>query len=175
MKKGPFIELSRRERRRLVMFSAIRTVVSIALLLGLYALVPVEPITTTEALTRLLGSLVLFALVIAWQIRTILSATYPLLRAIEAVIIAITVFTIFFALLYLGLSQADSATFSELLGRVSAFYFTVTVLATVSFGDISARSDVARVVVTIQMLLDLTFIAVIVRVFTSVARSSGSR
>jgi hypothetical protein len=144
-------------------------------LLGLYALVPIEPITTAEALARLVGSVGIFALVIGWQIRTIMSAKYPLLRATEAVIIALTVFTILFALLYLGLAQADKASFSEPLGRVSAFYFTVTIFATVGFGDISARSDVARVVVTIQMLLDITFVAVVVRVFSSVARSSARR
>jgi voltage-gated potassium channel len=78
-----------------------------------------------------------------------------------------------FALLYLGLAQANPANFPEPLGRVSAFYFAVTVFATVGFGDISARSDSARVVVTVQMLLDVTVVAVVIRVFTSAARPHG--
>jgi hypothetical protein len=171
---GPLLELSGRERRRVVMFSVVRTFLSIVLLLGLYALVPVELITTTEALFRLVGSVGLFALVVAWQIGAIRSAKYPLVQATESGIIAIAAFIILFALLYVGLAQADATHFSEPLDRVSAFYFTVTILATVGFGDITARSDAARVVVTVQMLLDLALIAVIVRVYSSAARSRRS-
>jgi hypothetical protein len=96
------------------------------------------------------------------------------LQATESGIIAIAAFIILFALLYVGLAQADATHFSEPLDRVSAFYFTVTILATVGFGDIAARSDAARVVVTVQMLLDLALIAVIVRVYSSAARSRRS-
>jgi hypothetical protein len=48
----------------------------------------------------------------------------------------------------------------------------VTVLSTVGFGDITAQSDASRLLVTIQMLLDLALIAIVVRVFYATARGS---
>jgi hypothetical protein len=170
---GSFQQLSRRERSRLITISALRTTLSVTLLLVIYAVFPVESITSSETLTRLIVALAILALVIVLQLQAIMSANYPQLRAVEAVIIAITVFIVLFALLYVGLAQANPANFTKPLNRVSAFYFTVTVLSTVGFGDISADSDLARVIVTIQMLLDLTLLAIVVRVFFSVARSSG--
>ena len=170
----PFGEIGRPERRRLLGILVIRTVLSVAMLLVIYALLPVEP-TTIDTLVRLIAALVFVALVIALQVQAIRSANYPALRAIEAAINAICAFIIVFALFYLGLAQSNPANFSEPLNHISAFYFTVTTLATVGFGDISARSDVARLVVTVQMLLDLAIIAIIVRVFSSIARASRTR
>jgi hypothetical protein len=172
---APIQQLSRRERSRLITISAIRTTLTVALLLLLYSVFPVEPISSTDTLTRLLFGFAILVVVIVLQVQAIMSASYPQLRAIEAVVIAITVFVVLFSLLYVGLAQANPANFTRPLNRVSAFYFTVTVLATVGFGDISADSDLTRVIVTIQMLLDLTLLAVVVRVFFSVAKSGGSR
>jgi len=170
-----FQQLSRRQRSRLITISALRMVASVALLLVLYAVFPVESISSTETLTRLIVGLAILALVIVLQLNAIKTASYPQMRAIEAVVIAITVFIVLFALLYLGLAQTNAANFTKPLNRVAAFYFTVTVLATVGFGDISADSDVARLTVTVQMLLDLILLAIIVRAFFAVAKSSGER
>jgi hypothetical protein len=49
--------------------------------------------------------------------------------------------------------------------RTDALYFTVTVFSTVGFGDISATSQAARLIVTIQMILDLIVLGLGVRVF----------
>ena len=45
--------------------------------------------------------------------------------------------------------------FSETLSRTDGLYFTVTVFATVGFGDIAPRSELARIVTTTQMLFGL--------------------
>ena len=168
-------QLSRRERSRLIALSVLRTSLSVALLLVIYAVFPIEPLASTETVTRLLIALGILALVIALQLQAIMTATYPQLRAIEAVVVAITVFIVLFALLYVGLAQANPANFTRPLDRVSALYFTVTILSTVGFGDIVADSDIARLMVTVQMLLDLTLLAIVVRVFFSAAKSGGSR
>jgi voltage-gated potassium channel len=172
---GSLSDLSRRERRRLAVVAIIRTALTIALLLVVYALVPVEPIATIDALTRLAVAVVIVVAVIAAQVLSIRSASHPELRAIEAVIIAICVFIILFALLYVGVAQSSPSNFGQPLNRVDAFYFTVTVLSTVGFGDISAKSQLARLMVTVQMLLDLALIAIIVRVFSSAARARRSQ
>jgi Ion channel len=45
---------------------------------------------------------------------------------------------------------SDPTNFSQSLDRVSAIYFTVTVLSTVGVGDITAESDASKVLVTIE-------------------------
>jgi hypothetical protein len=42
-------------------------------------------------------------------------------------------------------------------------YFSVTVFATVGFGDISPVSDPARIVVTVQMIADLLVLGLVLR------------
>ena len=49
--------------------------------------------------------------------------------------------------------------------RTDSLYFTVTVFATVGFGDITATSQVARIVVIAQMILDLLVLGLVVKVF----------
>jgi hypothetical protein len=83
---------------------------------------------------------------------------------------AVTVFLVLFALLSLGLAQTGPASFSQPLDRVGARSFTITVLATVGFGDLTAQTAGARLLVTVQMLLGLGLIAGIVRVFAAGAR-----
>jgi hypothetical protein len=51
------------------------------------------------------------------------------------------------------------------LARTDSLYFTMTVFATVGFGDISATSEVARIAVMAQMILDLLVLGLLVKVF----------
>ena len=45
-------------------------------------------------------------------------------------------------------------------------YFSTTVFTTVGFGDITAKSEAARLVVTAQMWVDLAFLGLVVRTVT---------
>jgi hypothetical protein len=165
----------RREQLRVGLHAAVRIVVTTTLLFVVYALVPVASVSSISTVLRLIAGLVLVTAVIGWEVRAILTASYPRVRAIEAVVTAVTLVIIVFALLYLGLAQAHPANFTQPLDRVSAVYFTVTILATVGFGDISAHTDSARLAVTIQMVLDLALLAVIVHVFLWAARTGVER
>ena len=49
-------------------------------------------------------------------------------------------------------------------------YFTVTTLATVGYGDIHPTGPPARAVVTTQIILNLAFLGIVVRVM---ARAAG--
>ena len=53
------------------------------------------------------------------------------------------------------LATISGSNFSQPLSRTDAIYFTVTVFATVGFGDITAKTEAARLVVTGQMITDL--------------------
>ena len=62
-------------------------------------------------------------------------------------------FLLLFASAYLTMAHANPANFNtHPLTRTDVLYFTVTVFSTVGFGDISAVSQSARLVVTAQML-----------------------
>ncbi len=128
-------------------------------LLVLYAITPVAGRTDTGALIGLFAALAAFLVLVAWQIRAIVNAPHPELRALQTVLVALVILLIVFAFAYLSIAQSDPGSFSEHLSRVAAFYFTVSTFSTVGFGDVAARSDAARVIVTIQMLLDLAVIA----------------
>jgi voltage-gated potassium channel len=80
-----------------------------------------------------------------------------------------------FALVYVMLAQADAAGFSQPMTRVAALYFTVTVLSTVGFGDITAQTDATRIAVTIQMVLDLILVGVVVKVVIGASRIGMAR
>ena len=58
---------------------------------------------------------------------------------------------------------------------MTALYFTVTIFSTVGFGDITPKTDLARLVTTVQMLADLAVIAVVVRLILGTASRSADR
>lgn len=80
---------------------------------------------------------------------------YPALRAVEALGLLVPLFLLLFASTYFLIDRASTANFTQTLTRTDALYFMVTVFTTVGFGDISAKSETARVLVMLQMLADL--------------------
>jgi hypothetical protein len=72
------------------------------------------------------------------------------------------------------MSQADPESFSEPLTRVGAAYFTLSVLSTVGFGDISAQNDVSRLLVSAQIVLTFTVLAAVVRLIVDTGRAAQS-
>jgi voltage-gated potassium channel len=76
-------------------------------------------------------------------------------RAVEVVAFALPLLIVVLSFTYLPLSRPDSSSFSEHLDHVRALYCTVSTVSTVGFGDITANTDAARIVVTAQMLFDL--------------------
>jgi voltage-gated potassium channel len=61
------------------------------------------------------------------------------------------------------MERANPASFGSPLSKIDAMYYSATVFTTVGFGDITAKTQVARVVVTIQMMLDLVFVGLVIR------------
>jgi voltage-gated potassium channel len=132
-------------------------------MLLLYALVPVPGTSGAVALLGMLAGLLAFVVLVGWQLRAIVRAEHPVLRAVEGVAFALPMLVVIFAFTFLTISHADPQSFSEPLGRVDAMYFTVSTVATVGFGDITPTSAGARMVVTFQMLFDLALLAGLVR------------
>jgi hypothetical protein len=58
------------------------------------------------------------------------------------------------------LGTISASNFSEPMTRTDALYFTVTVFATVGFGDITAKTEVARALVTGQMVAGIVVVGI---------------
>lgn len=80
-----------------------------------------------------------------------------------------------FSRIYVSLSAADGGAFTQVLDHSTALYFTVTVLATVGFGDIAPATNPMRLVVTVQMILNLVLLGVVLRTLFTVGRRSLER
>jgi hypothetical protein len=156
---------SRRARLR----ASLRTVGSVLLLIGLYLGSPLDRPTPTTLVLLGIG-LVLLVLLLGWQVRSVVRSPYPVLRAIEAFVTATMLFVILFSGGYAALSAATTGAFTEPIGRVDALYFTMTVLATVGFGDIAPVTGPARLVVTVQMVCGFAFAALVGREFLAAVR-----
>jgi len=167
-------EASTGERLRVISLSVLRMLVTVAAVLLLYAAIP----TATSAqdlldgVPLLIAALTLFALAFAWQIRRIRRSRHPGLRALEAGVTSLALFLLVFATFYLTWDATHPGAFTEPLDHLNAMYFTVTVFATVGFGDITPVGDTARVVTSLQMLLDLVFIGALLKILFQVAQSA---
>ena len=164
-----------RSRRRLFVLSFIRAGLTASLLLLVYYTLPLTGKLDKSAGVGLILGLAALGVILGFQIRAILSATYPLLRAIEALATALPLLLVLFASAYYLMYQADSGSFSQTLNRTAALYFTVTVFSTVGFGDIVPKTDPARIATMTQMLVDLIVLGLVARLIVSAVQLSLQR
>ena len=174
MTAHPLKELGRKQRRSEIIGTIVDSLLACTVLLAVYYLVPFNELRSGQALLRLIVGIVAFGLVLAWQLRRVTRAEYPVLRAVDALAVTIPFFLVVFGAVYLSLAQGSDAHFSEPLDHTGALYFAITIFSTVGFGDIAPESELARIVVSIQMLLDLVVIGVVVRLLSTAAKT-GSR
>jgi hypothetical protein len=160
--------------RRPVVRTTVRATLSATAVVVLYYLLPLDRPFSARTVVELVGGLVLIAGLVAWQIRSILRAEYPALRALDWLAFTVPLFLVLFAATYVVLDHSDLHAFSgAALTRTDALYFVVTVFATVGFGDITPVSEVARVLATVQMICDLLVLGLAVRAVATAVRHSG--
>ena len=149
----------------------LRAFVVTVVLIAAYYLVPLDRLTATSLLAIMIAGLVALIGMTVYQVWAILRATYPGVRAIEALATTVPIFLLMFAATYYLMSHADAGNFTaHELTRTDSLYFTVTVFSTVGFGDISPASQRARLVVTAQMILNLIVLGLGVRLIVGAAR-----
>ena len=102
--------------------------------------------------------------VVAWQVRAIQNSPFPRLRGFQTLISGIPLLLVVFAAVYYLTGQAQADSFTQPMDKIDAMYFTVTVFSTVGFGDITAKTDLARTLVTVQMLVNLVVIGLVAKV-----------
>ena len=157
MTNQPFQALPVAKRRRLIFRGVLRSVLAAVVLVVLYYVLPLDrrwdphgdpPADWHRGLCGCHG--------VGGQGHR--CARYPGLRAAGALGLILPLFLVVFASTYFVMERASAASFTEPLTRTDALYFAVTVFSTVGFGDISAKSEAARVVLIVQMLADLALL-----------------
>jgi ion channel len=160
---------------RAIVRAMLRAVGSTAALVGVYYLLPLDRSSAWVAVTMLITGLVALTVLVVFQVRWIIRSRFPGLRGVEALATSIPLFLLLFASTYVVLATISAGNFSEPLTRAGALYFTVTVFSTVGFGDITAKTEAARLVVTGQMIADLVIIGLAVRVIVGAVKQGRQR
>ena len=168
--------ISPHQRRRLFLLVLVRVLAQATLMVVLYYVVPLDRLGSLPIGVPLASGALILAGTSVWQIRAILGSPRPTIRAIEAFSAWVPLYLIMFASGYYVLARDDLTNFSShVLTRTDSLYYTVTVFTTVGFGDITATSQTARLVVTLQMILNLIVLGLGVRLITGAVRVSKAR
>ena len=160
--RTPYEELTKAQRRTLAIRLVVRSLLVAILLFVAYYLAPMNRPERSGVITLIVGFVAL-ALVLGWQIRAITGSPYPRLRAFETLTIGIPLLLLVFASAYYLIQNADPTSFTQPLSKTDALYFTITVFSTVGFGDITAKNEVARILVSIQMMFDLAVFGLVAK------------
>jgi voltage-gated potassium channel len=166
-------EAGRRFRRVLV--TLLRALGSTVALVAIYYLLPLDRTSISVAVGMLAVGLLGLVGLVAFQVRAIIRATFPALRAVGALATSAPLFLLLFAGTYFVVGQVSAANFSEPLTRTDALYFTVTVFATVGFGDITATTQGARLLVTGQMVAGIVIIGLGARIIVDAVKRGQQR
>lgn len=161
---------------RVTLLILFRTVTVLGGTLLLYALVPIgegaaSTLIAVAAGLGLLGVLLVFFR----QFGRIERAERPGAAAIEALFLVAGLYLTLFAAIYVALSASSVTSFTEPLDKVAGIYFSVTILATVGFGDIAPKTDLAQILVTLQMILNIVLLGTAVKMLSLSARHARSR
>lgn len=164
-------QLTPAERRRALAAALLRFVAIFAAVIGAYYLLPLGGGSSHfEAVIRLAVGAVMFIAIMAWEVRRILAADLPELRAVDAIALAVPIFLTTHAAAYVTLSALSPGSFTQPINRTGGLYFSIVTFGTVGYGDIAPVTDLARILVSSQVLGDLVFIALVLRVVASAAR-----
>ncbi len=143
----------------------VRSVVALTLLLALYFVAPLgtgeDPLPLTASVLLVVVGGVALAWVIsvqaARQVRGERDAELHSLLLLLWLVVAL------FSTAYVLLDHADPGQLVGVETRLDSVYFTLTTLATVGYGDAHAAGQVARGLVSLQIVFDVLFVALLVR------------
>lgn len=160
---------------KVVAASVLRTILGFAAIIWALSLVPeTADYSLWRPVTIMIVGVTAYVIFYRRQLRRVSNSRFPMVVALEALILVAVMFLAVFAGIYVMMSASDPTSFSEPLDHFNAFYFALTVLATVGFGDITPVQSDARLVCMVQMAIDIGFIAVLVRSVSSAAQSSSA-
>jgi voltage-gated potassium channel len=158
-----------------VVATFLRALGSTVVLVALYYLLPLDPSSIGVTVGILAFGLVGLVGLVAFQVRGIIRAKHPALRAVGALATSVPLFLLLFAATYFVMEGISAGSFSEPMTRTDAVYFTVTVFSTVGFGDITAVSEQARVLVIGQMIAGIVILGLGVRILVDAVKRGQQR
>lgn len=168
-----FMQLPRHKRYKLYGLAVVRTLLG---LIGIWVFMWLVP---DEAGLSIVWPMMLGVAGVAFyiwffrrQVKMVGKSNLPGLRAAEALILVIAMFLAIFASAYVILSSNDVSSFTEPMDNFTAYYYALTVLATVGFGDITPVSTVARSISMVQMACDIAIVGVAFKVISGAATSA---
>ncbi len=149
----------------------------VAAMIAVYLLVPTpkDDDRPWSVLITIVVVLLVYSAAAVWALVRINQSPHPMRTGFVLLSVMITAMVVIFALTYLSLSASDPGNFNVPLTKVSALYFTMTILATVGFGDIVATSEAGQIAVMLQMVVGLTLLTALARVIVAAARSATQR
>ncbi|MFI1152125.1 potassium channel family protein [Streptomyces sp. NPDC020817] len=161
--------------RRQALLAAARSLATMVLLVVAYYLLPMDSAFTATTVLALVGGITAVVVLLSWQIYRITLSPQPGLKAMETMAITVPLFVLLFAAACFLMEHSSSGSFSEPLSRTDALYFSMTVFSTVGFGDVTARSEPARVLTTGQITLNLLLLGVAARLLANAVKRGRQR
>jgi voltage-gated potassium channel len=120
------------------------------------------------------GTIGLFPLAVH-HARRVVQSERPLVQAVQAATLLLTILLVTFSATYYELAHRVDGSMGGLDTKTDSLYFTITTLATVGYGDITPVSQPARAVASLQMLVDLAFLGLGVRILSRAVEHSRTR
>jgi voltage-gated potassium channel len=161
-------------RRGFPVLRLLRALLVLVIGIGLYLVIPIPGENGLSAVVVLLLALAAVLAVTGWAVQRawVMDKVGDRVRLLALVLY---VAVIVFALAYTWVGAVDPGAFTERMDRMDALYFTVTVLATVGFGDITAVTTEARLLVTFQMAFNIMVVSTAIGLIVNTPRSSQPR
>jgi voltage-gated potassium channel len=145
-----------------------------AVVLGLtvdyYLLPDRRAVSIPVFLTLFGGGLVLTAGLVTWSVRRYRRCWGAPLVRVVTLAASLYLAVLLFAASYLLLERNRPGEFVGLHTHTDALYFTLSVVSTVGFGDVHAAGQLARALVSLQMVFNLGYLGVALSLVRSVGR-----
>jgi voltage-gated potassium channel len=100
----------------------------------------------------------------------VLRSDHPIIDAVSALLITLVTLVVTFGAAYYLLATRDPASMNGLTTKLDALYYETTILSTVGFGDITAVSQGARAVVTVNIVMNMLYLGTTLRLLTWAAQ-----
>jgi voltage-gated potassium channel len=162
-------------RRRLLAMTLLRSAATVVIMVTVYYVAPLDQPLSALTGIEFVGGLLALTLAVAWQLWAVLRSSIPRLRAIEAVAVGLPGLLLLYAAVYIVIATSAPNSFTEPLSRTDGLYFTVTVFATVGFGDIAPRSELSRILVTTQILTGLVAVGLVAKIVVGAVEVAVTR
>jgi voltage-gated potassium channel len=146
------------------------TTVVLVLLTAGYYLFPVRFDEATDRYLRLPGSLLslgVLGVVLRRQARRSRRALSAAHLRVQWLLSALYFLVLGFALLYAAIAATSPTQFTGIEDRTDALYFSVTLVATVGFGDIHPTGTAGQLAATVHMLFNLIYLGTALRLLSA--------